>query len=142
MNVRSATLADADSIASLLEELGYPSSAADVSRRLATMIAVDGQSTLVAGGADGIVGLANVQRLPVLHSNLPVAQLMLIVVAQRARRRGIGRILVAASERWAVEQGCTRMLVTSGEERAEAHAFYEAIGYHHYARRFSKRIGS
>jgi GNAT superfamily N-acetyltransferase len=61
---------------------------------------------------------------------------------QLERRRGVGKALVDASEKWAVAQGCKRILVTSGEERHEAHAFYEAMGYHHYARRFAKRIGS
>jgi hypothetical protein len=34
------------------------------------------------------------------------------------------------------------VLITSGEERNDAHQFYAAMGYHHYARRFAKRIGS
>lgn len=133
-------ISDASEIAPLLGELGYPATADDVVERLNVLAAVDRGVVLVATDAGDVVGAAHANLLPVLHSNDRFAQLVLIVVAARVRRSGVGHALVTACERWAIAQGCTRMLITSGEERHEAHAFYEAMGYHHYARRFSKRF--
>lgn len=107
---------------------------------MAALESVDGGWVWVAEDADGTTGVAHAQLMPVLHSNDGFAQLVLLVVAERARRSGVGRALVAVAETWAQGLGCKRMLVTSGEERNEAHQFYAAMGYYHYARRFSKRL--
>ncbi|HXV13303.1 MAG TPA: GNAT family N-acetyltransferase [Candidatus Krumholzibacteria bacterium] len=127
-------------IAPLLAELGYPATPEEVARRMESLECDEGGEVFAALDDGGMAGVAHVQRLPVLHSNERMAQLVLIVVAARARRTGVGKALVAACEAWAKGEGCKRMLVTSGEERKEAHAFYEAMGYHHYARRFAKKL--
>ncbi|MCI0451140.1 MAG: GNAT family N-acetyltransferase [Candidatus Latescibacteria bacterium] len=139
-HVRTVTLADATAVAPLLAELGYPASTEEVTERLKGLERDAGGEVFAAVDDDGMTGVAHVQLLPVLHSNDRMAQLVLIVVAERARRSGVGKVLVRACEAWAAGRGCKRMLVTSGEERKEAHAFYQAMGYHHYARRFAKRL--
>lgn len=141
ITIRRATPADAAAIAPLLGELGYASSADDTSRRLTVMADDDHVAVFVAMESDHITGVATVQYLSVLHASEPVAQLMLLVVAETHRRRGVGRVLTDAAERWASERGCTHMLVVTGLQRADAHAFYETLGYHHTARRYVKRLG-
>jgi hypothetical protein len=42
------------------------------------------------------------------------------------------------AEDFAWDNGCVRIEITSGEHRAGAHAFYEAIGYKQDSRRFIK----
>jgi GNAT superfamily N-acetyltransferase len=141
IQIRSATAPDAAEIAPLLGQLGYPSTAEDTFRRLVTLTKSESAATLVATESNRVVGVATVQYIPVLHANEPVAQLMLLVVAETHRRRGIGRLLTERVEQWAVDRGCARMLVVTALERADAHAFYESLGYHHTARRYVKRIG-
>jgi GNAT superfamily N-acetyltransferase len=41
----------------------------------------------------------------------------------------VGRALVSTVERWARDQGASRLSLTSGLHRAEAHRFYEHLGY-------------
>jgi GNAT superfamily N-acetyltransferase len=142
VTVRSATLHDAESIAPLLGELDYPATPDEVVRRLSALSAERGVAVFVAEDEGRIHGVATVQRLHVLNSDAGFAQLLLLVVGADARRRGVGRALVAAAEAWALERGCVRMLVACGEERTDAHSFYEALGYHHTARRYVKRIAS
>jgi GNAT superfamily N-acetyltransferase len=52
-----------------------------------------------------------------------------VVVASRARRQGIGYKLMAAIETIAHERGCWYIILVSGEQRKEAHIFYEKLGY-------------
>jgi ribosomal protein S18 acetylase RimI-like enzyme len=52
-----------------------------------------------------------------------------LVVATRARRRGIGRRLVVAAADWARAQGAVEMVLTTWAGNAAADAFYERLGY-------------
>jgi len=57
------------------------------------------------------------------------AHLETLVVARGARRRGIGRRLVAAAAAWARARGAVEMLLTTWAGNAAADAFYERLGY-------------
>lgn len=52
-----------------------------------------------------------------------------VVVARSARGRGIGAQLMRELESRAEANGCAYLMLVSGAERKEAHAFYEALGY-------------
>jgi len=54
-----------------------------------------------------------------------------LVTARSAEGRGIGAALMAAAERWAVAQGCTRLTLETGAANTRAIAFYEHLGYVH-----------
>ena len=68
----------------------------------------------------------------------PACVVTVLVVAERARRRGVGTALAAALEREARKRGCDRLVLGSAERRADAHAFYARLGYAHTGRRFVK----
>jgi GNAT superfamily N-acetyltransferase len=53
-----------------------------------------------------------------------------LVVADDARRKGIGRQLVARAEQWATGIGAKTSNVRSNVLRQEAHLFYPSLGYH------------
>ncbi|HEY4392871.1 MAG TPA: GNAT family N-acetyltransferase [Polyangia bacterium] len=57
------------------------------------------------------------------------AHLETLVVATRARRRGIGRRLVATAAEWARASGAVEMVLTTWAGNAAADAFYERLGY-------------
>ena len=52
-----------------------------------------------------------------------------VVVSSKARRQGVGQKLMAAMEVIARERECWYIILVSGEQRKEAHIFYEALGY-------------
>lgn len=68
------------------------------------------------------------------------AHLETLVVARRARRRGIGRRLVAAAGDWARAQGAVEMVLTTWTGNAEADAFYERLGYRVLSRAWHAKI--
>jgi GNAT superfamily N-acetyltransferase len=142
MRIRSATSADADAMARLLGELGYPSAADALPARL-EVIESQGSRAFLAVTDDGrAVGLACVAKLETLHAEAPVCYITALVTAQVARGQGVGRLLVSAAEAWAREQRCVRLSVTSAEHRADAHAFYPRCGLPYTGRRFTKSLSA
>ena len=140
MKVRNAAVADAEAIAVLLGELGYPATTEEAAVRLAALQKIKDNVAIVAEDEGRVLGVATVDELTVLHASGKVAQLSMLVVASSARRTGVGRALVEAAEAWARYRGCVRMVVTSNERRTDAHAFYRRLGWEHTGRRFSKTL--
>ena len=137
--IRPAAPADAPSVARLLGELGYPTDAADVPRRLAA-IRAEGNDVFLATDGDAVLGLVSLVHYATIHASGPTAYIMALVVSSDARGRGVGRVLVDHAKRWATERGCRRLTVTSAEHRADAHQFYPACGMPYTGRRFSVAI--
>jgi predicted N-acetyltransferase YhbS len=139
MEIRPATPDDAEAITSLLVELGYPSSTADVDARLRSMLAAS-ETVLVAARNGAPVGVITIHVTPVLHRPTPVGRITALVVTERARGQGVGQALVAAAESMVVGRGCGLIEVTSNQQRIEAHAFYERLGYERTSHRFKKAL--
>jgi GNAT superfamily N-acetyltransferase len=126
MNVREARESDAESVAVLSEQLGYPMDADTARGRLAAR--QPGRAVLVAEGPRGIVGMAEVQ-LRELVIAARHAELTALVVDESERGRGAGAALLAAAEDWARAQGAAALRLRSNVIRERAHAFYRRAGY-------------
>jgi GNAT superfamily N-acetyltransferase len=136
--IRPATPADAESIASLLDQLGYPASPSAVPARL-LRLREDGRSeAYVAIHNDRVAGLATVHVQASLTRDENVAQLTTLVVALENRGTGVGRELVDAVEAYARRHGCGRIVVTTANHRAGAHAFYARLGWEWNGRRYAR----
>jgi len=140
VEVRDASGEDADALARLCTQLGYPAESKDMPARLKKLAADSNARALVAVDAGGVIGLATVHLRDTINHSTPIAQLTLLVVDERVRSQGVGRVLVEHVERWARERGARRMVVTTALDRAGAHAFYESIGYSHTGRRYGKNF--
>ncbi len=138
--IRSAADADAESIAALLGQLGYPSSAGDVAERLARLEAFGGAIVLVAEREGQVLGVVTSHVFPSIHAPALVAWLTTLVVDERCRGTGVGRTLTSAVERWACAQGATRLSLTSGTHRAAAHEFYRRAGFEQSGLRLTKEL--
>lgn len=136
--VRHATDADAQDIARLIGQLGYPFDASDAPRRLAKM-ATGGRAVVLLAEQNGhVVGLITSHLLSVINREYDVAWLTTLVIEKTVRGSGVGRTLVQAVEQFAREAGCERLTVTTHLHRADAHAFYEKLGFELTGRRYSK----
>jgi GNAT superfamily N-acetyltransferase len=87
-----------------------------------------------------VLGLLSVHQFAALHDDAPVALITALVVAERARGLGVGRQLVDRAIDTARLWGCTRLIVTTHVRRADAHAFYEHIGFELTGRRYVKTL--
>src|SRR5687767_5628073 len=139
--IRDAIIEDASVIAPLLGELGYPSQPDGVRTRLARLLARDDSRVFVAERAAKVLGALGLHRIPVLTSVSDIAMIIALVVTERARRSGVGRLLVTRAEDEARAWRCGRIMVTSAERRVDAHEFYRHLGYDCTGRRFAKTIG-
>ena len=141
MTIRSATTADAARVAELMTELGYATSPAQMQARLQSILADEDYTTLVACDGERIAGLIGNLRRPLYESDGRYGQIMVLVVAAAHQRRGIGRTLVRAAETMSMTRDVAVLVVTSGTQRADAHAFYEKNGYTWTGRRYKEDGG-
>ncbi len=143
VTIRPAAPEDAAAIAGCLTALGYGTSATLVAAKLSATADSSVDTALVAEYAcAGIVGVVSVHLLPLFHAAGNLARLTALAVRPDHHRKGVGRALVAAAERFAWEHQCGRVEVTSGDHREKAHAFYHALGYSVDERRFIKHRSS
>lgn len=140
-DLRSASPMDADDVAALLTELGYPCDRGDALERIASIIDNDRQVLVIArldGVAAGMMALDFMYYLPLGTHTCRVTAL---VVTPEAQGRGLGRQLLREAERRARAGGAARIELASGSQRTDLHAFYQACGYSDGTVRFIKRLG-
>ena len=129
MRVRRMRERDARAVADLSGQLGYPATAAQIRRRLAMQEKDRDSAALVFEDEEGrIAGWAHVIGRHFLESD-PYAELAGLVVDAGARRKGVGRALVTAAEKWAMGRGYATLRVRSNVKRMEARPFYEGMGF-------------
>ena len=138
--IRVAELREADGLSPLLEALGYPAAAELIERRLQRLAANPNAIVLVASVGLVVEGVATAHMFDTIHAEAPAAWITALVVSTAVRRRGVGSGLVRALERWARERGAIRISVNSGLHRADAHSFYEGLGYAPNGKRFSRTL--
>lgn len=113
-------------IGELLVAEGAAADAATMARRLALLPRED--RILMALEADRLLGFAHLRITRDLAAE-EAAEVVAIVVRPEHRRRGVGRMLIAAAETWARQSGRARLLLRTNVVRTPAHAFYVALGY-------------
>ena len=138
--IRDATPADAAPVAQLLGQLGYPTTEAQARARIETLGGRDDYAVRVFTDGEAILGVGSLQVHPALEIDEPIGLITALVVGEKARRRGVGRALVADLLEFARARGCARGNVGSGLHRADAHAFYEGIGFTRSGLRFRKTL--
>ncbi len=95
----------------------------------------------VAVCGDGVAGFLSFHAIPLFHEPGRLGRITAMAIDPAFQRQGVGRALVAAAEVFAIQSGCQRMEVTSGDRREkDAHVFYRALGYDSDCRRFLKRV--
>ena len=132
MRIRAATRADVPAIVALYadDKLGAArETPAALDRYYAAFDALDGQ--LLVGERDGrIVATLQLTMIQQLSSRgSKVAQIEAVRVASDLRGGGLGATLVRDAVERARAAGCVRVQLTSHKERADAHRFYERLGF-------------
>lgn len=119
--------ADAPYLAKLCTELGYPSTPEQCFARVSRLQDRSDQTMLGASEGNEVIGFVHVR----LNDSLEVdrqAEIASLVVLEKYRKQGIGKLLMKAAEEWARGKA-ERVVLRSRIQRTEAHAFYQSLGY-------------
>jgi ribosomal protein S18 acetylase RimI-like enzyme len=122
-------------------ELGYETKRAEMETRLKLILSNPAYKTFVAamdGCVCGMIG--TLAYYPSYEHNDAGGRILSLVTLSAARRRGIGRALVAAAEKDFAQRGIVRVAVDTRLTREDAHKFYESLGYERNGWRFVKQL--
>jgi GNAT superfamily N-acetyltransferase len=128
--IREACPRDYARIAELAGQLGYRSSAEEISARLEGMKRSSDHFVFVAELNGEVAGWLGVYICRMVEAEAR-AEISGLVVDERFRSQRIGWRLLDRAERWAREKGCGVIGLRSNVIRDRAHAFYERNGYKH-----------
>jgi GNAT superfamily N-acetyltransferase len=126
--VRPAVIGDAQEIAHLSGQLGYPVAGEVMAQRLGRTLARNDQLLLIADIGGKVGGWLQAQSAEIIESGFRV-EIVGLIIDENMRRRGVGRRLVQEIERWAASLGAQAVVVRTNISRAESHIFYGALGY-------------
>lgn len=129
IHIRLASPADAQAIAGLCEQLGYPTTVEQARQRLEVLSPRADHAIFVAQDAAGqVIGWMHMHATHHLQAE-PYAEIGGLVVDAAHTGQGIGGALVQRGEAWVIAQGYAQLRVRSNVMRAEAHQFYLKHGY-------------
>lgn len=144
--VREAAEADIPRIIELYDQLTISKPAAELKRNpspedyreaFARIRQQPGHELLVVEEGGEVSGTMVFLIVPNLsHNGLPWALLENMVVDEKGRRGGTGRLLIDYALKRARETGCYKIQLASTNSRKEAHAFYRSMGFKASARGF------
>ncbi|PWW02857.1 acetyltransferase (GNAT) family protein [Paenibacillus cellulosilyticus] len=141
LTIRQAGYQDAAVLEVLLEELGgHPISTDEVHNRLALVERSDIDSIYLCCEGEDVLGLLSFRIRHNMEEVSKFGEISGIVVRPEARRKGVGKALMAFAEELAEREGCIGTWLVSGFGREEeAHHFYKELGYQITGYRFVKR---
>jgi ribosomal protein S18 acetylase RimI-like enzyme len=128
LTLRPATAADAEIIATLFTDEGYPAGPSDIVTRL-ERFASEHARVIVAEHDGALLGFIAIHVLPRFEHDDWIVRILALVVDAGARERGVGRALMAEAERIGREAGAAFIELTAGHHRPEARHLYESLGY-------------
>lgn len=133
---------DIPAIASLMVELGYPTTEAEMTERMNQFASNPDYKTIVLTHNDEIVGVIGMARAFFWEQNGCYVRIQALVVKSTARRMGAGEQLIRCAEEWALSVGAKLLQLNCGnkEIRAAAHQFYPSVGFTHTSSGYVKEI--
>src|SRR5262249_48323311 len=102
--IRAARPDDAEAVARLSTQLGYPATPGEAAAHLATLLADPTHAVFVAEVEGAVAGWLDACAVARLES-APYAEIGGLVVDEVRRGQGIGERLVEAAAAWAAERG-------------------------------------
>lgn len=126
--VRLASAGDAAELAGIFEELGYRVTQGALEARMLNLGKSDEHAVFVSVVGGRVAGSLHVCKLNSLLGGAR-AEIHSLVVTSTERGKGQGKALVNAAIEWARGVGLPVIRVGTRMHRADAHAFYERLGF-------------
>lgn len=131
MIIRNYHTNDLESLSDLMVDLSHPSELENLRKRIEKIELNPMYVTFVAEINGTVVGMVGARQLFSYEYDEIVTQISALVMKREYQGQGIGKGLVSFVEDWAVSNGSTIIVLTSGikENRIKAHNFYKSIGF-------------
>jgi GNAT superfamily N-acetyltransferase len=139
-NVRRMVDRDAAAVATLLGELGYPTTEDRLVLRCAAGGEPSAADVFVLEFAGQVVGSLSLAFTPYFPNGSTLCRVTALVVAPSHRGRGFGAALIAKAVEEGRRRGCSALEVTAADRRADAHRFYEQVGFSRTSLRFVRQL--
>ena len=141
MKVIPMEKAHLEKVAALSEQLGYPVTIDELSRRWVNLSSNERHALLVCEENDHTVGWVHVELVEDLIEE-EKAEIKAIVVDENSRGNGVGRALIEAAEKWAKTYRLHTIYLNCNILRTRTHKFYQRAGFREYKTSlfFEKRV--
>ena len=138
--VRNAEASDAAALAELMTQLGYPTTSAEMSKRLMSILGDANFATFVAIKDEEVCGMIGLLTQRSYEHDDVGGRILALVVSEKMRGQGVGRLLIEEAEQFFLGREIRRVAVNTRLEREGAHRFYEAVGFKRNGFRFVKDL--
>ncbi len=130
MNVIRMEKSDLADVQALSLQLGYQVNIVDLSKRFDQITSeADYQLFVARDKYEKVIGWiqVNIEQKSLLVGRY--AEIAALVVDENQRGKGVGKSLLQAAEKWAVEKKVDLIRLRSNLKRTDAHRFYSREGY-------------
>lgn len=138
MIIRQAKRQDSLYIKKLLMQLGYPNLSQEEVDDKIKSYAETGYHLLVAELNLVVVAFISLHWFDIFHSPGKLGRISAFCVDENYRSKQIGKQLLEFAEKFLLQQGCSKIEVTSNIKRLRSHDFYLMRGYIEDSKRFTK----
>lgn len=121
--------ADIPEVASLAVQLGYPVSPQDIETRFREISANASYALFVAKDEGSVWGWIQINREAASLIIADYAEVAALVVEEKGRGKGVGKLLLQEAEKWAKQNHVKLIRIRSSVKRTDAHRFYLREGY-------------
>jgi len=126
--IRTIVEEDAEAVNGLSIQLGYKMPIEQTLANIRSVLGTRGHSAFVAEYEKMIVGWIGVAEAIQLES-APFCEIRGLIVDEKYRGYGIGKLLIEKVKRWCSETGNKTLRLRTNMIRQEAHFFYQHLGF-------------
>lgn len=138
ISIRQAQIADLNPIATLLLQLGYLATEAQLQQYLDDPKRSDEIYLTESEGV--VVGLISLIFFDYFPSQQQICRITALVVTEASRGLGVGTQLIDFAKDRASERDCRQLEVTTSMHREKTQAYYESIGFEKSSFRYIQAI--
>lgn len=126
--IRTALVSDAETISKLSDQLGYAATKESTEKYLQLLQPLEQDVVYVAVSDKEVIGWMHVFKTVRIESGI-FCEIGGLVVDEKFRGKGIGKMLVEKAKEWATEKGSNKLRVRSNIQREATKNFYLHSGF-------------
>ena len=128
IEIRQIKPQDSAAITKLSSQLGYPLSELQIAKNIQVVLSNKDHDAFVAVHENQVVGWIGVAHTIMIEMT-PYCEINGLVINEKYRGKGIGKLLIERAKQWGKEKGNTTIRLRCNVKRKETHLFYQHLGF-------------